>query len=424
MSAPVTVGIEKLVYGGEGLALVDGQVLLVPFVLPGERISVATHPVKSGLLRGSSPQIIEAAPERTRPRCEYFANCGGCHYQHAEYAFELEQKRTILRETLNRFGGIAYEGEIDVINATPWYYRNRIQLHFKNRNSGFRKAESHDLCPITHCEISSPVLNEAISKLQWAAKQPQWPEFLRSLEVFTNEVEIQLNVSETLRPLAARFFTWCSTFLSGFAPGAIEYGVGGHRLRISRGSFFQVNRFLIDALIEEVLGEAQGTHALDLYAGVGLFSLPLSNRFRMVDAVERSAPAYRDLEWNAIQSGANIRAVNESTEDFLKPLTDAPDLIVADPPRAGLGRDTTAELLRLSAPQLNLVSCDPATLARDMRKLLTQYRIRRLTLIDLFPRTYHFETIAHLELKHPERQYRMTGNADVEKARPSLSISG
>jgi 23S rRNA (uracil1939-C5)-methyltransferase len=397
MPEQVTVEIEKLVYQGDGLARLDGQVVLVPFVLPGEQVSVITKRVKNGLLRGSSPHVLKQSPGRTTPRCEYFANCGGCHYQHAHYALELEQKRAILRETLQRLGGITYEKDIHVISGDPWYYRNRIQLHFSNGRSGFRKAESHELCAITHCEISSPVLNEVIAKLQWAAEQPEWPNFLRSLEIFTNETELQLNVVDAVRPVAARFFRWCGSFLPGLVQGAIEYSAAGHTFRISRGSFFQVNRFLIDALVEEVVREKEGTRAVDLYAGVGLFSSALGRRFEAVDAVERSGPAYRDLEWNTTRSSTPIRTVNASAEDFLRELTDTPDLIVADPPRAGLGRDATAELLRVAAPRLTIVSCDPATLARDVRKLLATYRIERLTLIDLFPRTYHFETVAHLE---------------------------
>lgn len=401
MPEPVTVEIEKLVYQGDGLARLDGRVVLVPFVLPGEQVSVITKRVKNGLLRGSSPHVLQSSPERTKPRCEYFANCGGCHYQHAQYAFELEQKRAILRETLQRLGGITYEKDIRVISAEPWYYRNRIQLHFSDGNSGFRKAESHDLCAITHCEISSPVLNEVIAKLRWAAKQPEWPGFLRSLEIFTNETELQLNVVDAMRPVAARFFRWCETFLLRLALGPIEYSAAGHTFRIGRGSFFQVNRFLVDVLVEEVIGDKEGTRAVDLYAGVGLFSLGLATRFTAVDAVERSGPAYRDLEWNTTRSAANIRTFSASAEDFLRDLTDTPDLVVADPPRAGLGHDATAELLRVAAPKLTVVSCDPATLARDLRNLLPTYQIERLTLIDLFPRTYHFETVVHLERTAP-----------------------
>jgi 23S rRNA (uracil1939-C5)-methyltransferase len=401
MLEPITLDIEKLVYQGDGLARLDGQVVLVPFVLPGEQVSVMTKSVKNGLLRGSSPNVLKASSERETPRCEYFANCGGCHYQHAQYAFELQQKRAILCETLQRLGGITYENDIHVISGDPWYYRNRIQLHFSRGNAGFRKAESHELCAITHCEISSPVLNEVIEKLQWAAKQPEWPPFLRSLEVFTNETELQLNVLDSVRPIAARFFRGCGTFLPGLAQGPIEYRAAGHTFRISRGSFFQVNRFLVDALVEEVVAEKEGTRAVDLYAGVGLFSSALGRRFKALDAVERSRPAHLDLEWNTKRSEADIRTFNASAEEFLSDLADTPDLIVADPPRAGLGPDATSELLRVAARKLTIVSCDPATLARDLRKLLANYRIERLTLIDLFPRTYHFETVVHLERTEP-----------------------
>ncbi len=377
---------------------VDGQVVLIPFVLPGERIAVTTERVKTGLLRGSSLSVLEPSPARITPRCEYFANCGGCHYQHADYAFQLEQKRDILRETLRRTGGLTYDGEIPVLSGPPWYYRNRIQLHFADRKAGFHKAASHELCAIEHCEISSPVLNEVVSKLQAAAKKPEWPEFLRSLEVFTNETEIQLNIVDSTRPVAARFFDWCSTFLPSLVRGPIEYKSSGYTFCIGRGSFFQVNRFLIETLVTEVLGEASGAYAVDLYAGVGLFSLLLADRFQRVDAVERSGPAYRDLEWNAAQNGGKVRTARSSAEDFLRKLTDVPDLIVADPPRTGLGREATSELLRIKPPRLTLVSCDPATLARDIRNLLPTYGIERLTLTDLFPQTYHFETVVHLVL--------------------------
>ncbi len=395
-SSDATVDIEKLVYGGEGLARVDGQVILIPYVLPGERVQVASEPVNPGLLRGSLVSVLESAAERTTPRCEYFASCGGCNYQHSEYAFQLEQKRNILRETLQRLGGISFQGEIHTISSEPWYYRNRIQLHFSGREAGFHKAGSHDLRAITHCEISSPMLNEVILKLQQAAKQPEWPEFLRSLEVFTNEEQVQFNIVDSTRPVAARFFEWCSSFLPFLAKGAIDYQAAERVFRISRGSFFQVNRFLVDSLVQEVLLDAEGNHAVDLYAGVGLFSLALSTRFERVDAVERSGPAFRDLEWNVSESGSNVRSIRASAEEFLRKLTETPDLIVADPPRAGLGREATSELLRIKPRRLTLVSCDPATLTRDMKRLLGDYNIERLTFIDLFPQTYHFETVVHL----------------------------
>lgn len=397
MNSPTIVQVEKLVYRGEGLARLNGQIVFVPFVLPGEQVSVRTERVKGGILRGSSPEVLQPASQRITPRCEYFANCGGCHYQHAQYAFELEQKREILRETLLRLGGVKYDNQIEIISGPPWYYRNRIQLHFGNQKSGFHKAESHDLCAINHCEISSPMLNEVIANLQTAVKQSQWPAFLRSLEIFTNEAQIQLNVTDSIRPVAARFFEWCSTFLPPLVANAIEYSAAGYTFRVSRGSFFQVNRFLIDALVQEALGDAEGKYAVDLYAGVGLFSMALAERFQKVDAVEATRAAYRDLERNTLQNRTNLFVANTSAEEFMRNLNGAPVLIVADPPRAGLGREVTNELIRVSAPRLTLISCDPSTLARDLGKLLRSYRIERLTLIDLFPQTYHFETVAQLQ---------------------------
>ncbi len=304
----VRVRVEKLVYGGEGLARLDGQVVLVPYVLPGEDISIQTERVKSGLLRGSALTILQSTPQRVIPRCEYFGSCGGCHYQHADYGFQLEQKRQILLETLRRTGGIEYQNEIKIVSGDPWFYRNRIQLHFADEKSGFRQAGSHELCAIDHCYISSPVLVDAIAKLSEAVKRQEWPSFLRSLELFTNESELQLHVVESARPVAARFFAWCDTFLPSIAKGPLEYAAAGFRYRISRGSFFQVNRFLIDALVKEVIGDVEGDHAIDLYAGVGLFSLPLGSRFRTVDAVERGSSGFRDLESNIGQNAVNVRA--------------------------------------------------------------------------------------------------------------------
>lgn len=393
----MTVTIEKLVYGGDGLARNDGQVVLVPFVAPGERVSISAARANAGLLRGSLLEVLQPAPERIVPRCEYFATCGGCHYQQIGDAYQLEQKRAILHETLRRIAGITDPPETHLVGGPPWHYRNRIQLHFAGRKMGFRKRGSHDLCAIGHCEISSPLLNDAISRFQTAVRQPQWPEFLRSLELFTNETDLQLTVTDSGRPLAARFFEWCRSFLSALAPGAIAYSAAGFTYRVSRGSFFQVNRFLIDSLVEEVLWQATGSYAVDLYAGAGLFSLPLARRFERVGAVERGGPAFRDLEWNTQQAHGNLKPVKSSAEEFLAACDETPDLVVADPPRAGLGRTAVDHLLRIQPRRIALVSCDVSTFARDLRKLLTSYRLARLTLIDLFPQTYHFEAVARLE---------------------------
>jgi 23S rRNA (uracil1939-C5)-methyltransferase len=395
-----TVHVEKWVYGGDALSRIDGQVLLTPFALPGERIEVEPERTKGNLLRTRSMQVLEPSPQRVEPQCEYFGRCGGCQYQHAGYAYQIEQKVAILRETLRRLGGIDFDDHVPTIAGDPWRYRNRIQLHFDRSRVGFRRHNSHDLCPITHCPISSPKLNEAIAVMTEAVKRPEWPRFLRTLELFTNETDLQLNVVETDRPIAARFFAWCSELIPGTVPGALQYQGAGHTFHISRGAFFQVNRFLIDALIAEVVGDREGRSVVDLYAGVGLFSLPLAARFTRVDAVERGLSAYRDLETNAASAVGRVFPVRASTEDYLRQLTTPPEAIIADPPRAGLGPEVTGELLRTGAPKLTIVSCDPATLARDLKVLTSIYRIERLALVDLFPQTFHFETVAHLALNH------------------------
>lgn len=395
-SSRITVPVEKLVYGGDGLGRVDGQVVLVPFTLPGEEVEVAAFPGKGKVLRGRNARVLTASPFRVEPGCEYFGNCGGCQYQHAVYSYQLEQKAAILAETLRRLGRLSLPCPIETISAEPWGYRNRIQLHVDRERLGFRRAESHDLCPITHCPISSPRLNEVIAALLPALKRPEWPRFLRGFELFTNENDVQLNVTETRQPVAARFFSWCAEIIPGLVENALVYQTGKHQLRVSRGTFFQVNRFLIEALVDEVTGAYSGASVLDLYAGAGLFSLPFADRFQSVTAVERGAAAFRDLEYNAQGRFETIKA---STDEYLAGLNETPELIAADPPRTGLNTVLTGQLLRLRAPRLVIVSCDPATLARDLSALAVAYEIRRVALFDLFPQTFHFETIAHLALK-------------------------
>jgi 23S rRNA (uracil1939-C5)-methyltransferase len=392
--------IEKWVYGGEGLARNGSEVILAPYVLPGELVRMQAALVKPGLRRALAVDVLTPSPYRTVPPCPYFGSCGGCQYQHAPYEYQLQQKEVILRETLRRFAGFEEQIPIEVVSADPWQYRNRIQLHFDAGRTGFRKAGSQELQPIDHCHIASPVLVDAIAKLARAAKQPQWPRFLRSLDLFTNETELQLTVADTTRPIAARFFEWCSTFLPNLVPGEIAYSALDCTFRISRSSFFQVNRFLVDRLVTTALANANGSFAIDLYAGVGLFSIALARSFERVVAVERSGPAVRDLEWNTAQHATNVSAMKAGTEEFLAQLTEAPDLVLADPPRAGLGPKAVADLLRLLPANVILVSCDPATASRDLKQLLARYQMERLALVDLFPQTYHFETVFHLRRRN------------------------
>jgi len=370
-----TLTIEKLVYGGEGLARLEGKVILTPFVLPGEVVRAETERAKNDLWRGRLIEVLQPSPARVVPGCPYFQRCGGCQYQHMDYPIQLEQKRAILREVLQRVGKIEFAGEIGIISGEPWQYRNRVQLHLDAGKIGYFAQGSRDLIAIDHCPIASPKLNETIAKTDGHQAST-------AVELFTNETEVQVNVVDRVPRQAL-------TALAGLGVTTpIEYS----GFQVSRNSFFQVNRFLTDELIQCAIGGVQGKSAIDLYAGVGLFAVKLAGQFEKVTAVESSSSSFRDLAHNFSQT-----AVYANVEDYLASLNETPDFILADPPRAGLGKLVVKDLARIRAPRLTIVSCDPATLARDLNGLIAEnYRIEKITLVDLFPQTSHLETVVEL----------------------------
>lgn len=388
--------MEKLVYGGDGLARLDGRVVFTPFVLPGERVQVKAEREKPGLVHASTVKILEPAASRVPAPCPVFGRCGGCHYQHASYADQLATKRAILEEELRRLGKITPPAEIAVIAGEPWGYRNRIQLRVEKGRLGYLEMRSHKLCAITQCPIASPKLNQTIEILNRMIRDPKWPRMIQSLEIFTDETGVQLNLLETDRPVAKRFFDWCAENIPGLVEGALDYN---GQFRVSRGSFFQVNRFLLNQLIDAAVDGAEGESAFDLYAGVGLFAPALASRFRTVTAVESGTGAVRDLQFNAERAGLdNVRAEARMVEEFLQEQEHPADFVLLDPPRAGLGKTVVRRLVELQPRQLALVACDPATLARDLAALLAGgYRIVRMTMVDLFAQSYHLEAIVLLE---------------------------
>jgi 23S rRNA (uracil1939-C5)-methyltransferase len=387
--------VEKLVYGGDGLARLEGRVVFAPFVLPGERIRVQTWREQPGLVRAHTLEVLEPAPERVAAPCPVFGRCGGCHYQHAPYEYQLAAKRDVLVDQLRRLGKMEPPETIAVAAAEPWGYRNRAQLHIEGRRIGYREAGSHSLCEVSQCPVASPKINETIHALAGMLYNPRWPRFVRSLEIFTDEQQVQLNVLDTDQPVAKRFFDWCAEEIPGLVENALDYQ---GRFRVSRNSFFQVNRFLLDRLVEVALEGAEGETALDLYAGVGLFSLALARGFKEVAAVESGSGAVRDLQFNAERASlANLRAERQTAEEYLQKLERAPDFVLLDPPRAGLGKAVVRRLAELRPRQVTVVSCDPATLARDLAGLTAAgYGVENMTLVDLFPQTFHLETVVRL----------------------------
>jgi 23S rRNA (uracil1939-C5)-methyltransferase len=375
-------------------------VVLTPFVLPGETVRIETETESKGLLRGKPVEILTAAEERVKPPCQYFSRCGGCHYQQAPYERQLHYKRVILREVLRRVGKLTVD-DIDVESAEPLGYRNRVQLHVADSRLGFHQAGTHELQPVLECPIAAPLINEALAALRRMAHQPRFPKFVRSIELFTNGEEVQLNVLDSSgKRLARGFFEWCAKQIPGADTPALNYKSGDDTFRVGHRSFFQVNRFLVERLTELALDEAEGKTALDLYAGVGLLTLPLRRRFTAVTAVESGRGAVEDLKHNAEAAGTPVNVERNTAELFLEEYQATPDFILADPPRAGLGKGVVKQLLRIKAPRLTVVSCDPSTLARDLASLIEGgYELQKMTLVDLFPQTYHIETVTTLAFR-------------------------
>ena len=384
-------------YGGEGLSRVDGEVVFTPFVLPGETVEAERTGSRKKAQRARLVNVAEPSPARVSPLCPYFGHCGGCQYQHAGYEAQLELKRGILAETLRRVGKIEFdEARIETVAGEPFGYRNRVQFHFERGRMGYRELNSHKLVPIEKCPISSPKINEAIVRLNTMVRDRRWPNFVSSLEIFTDERHVQWNVLESDKPVAKHFFEWLADEVPGTVLGALEYAVNEDEFTVSGQAFFQVNRFLAPRLAELAIGDAKGEAAWDLYAGVGLFSLPLSRRFARVTAVEAGRAASADLKTNAHRGRLKIDVQQRQTEAFLAEAKTAPDFVLADPPRSGLDKAAVARLLELRPKTIAMVACDPATLARDLAAFGAGYRIERVQMVDLFPQTFHIETIVHL----------------------------
>lgn len=388
--------IEKLVYGGEGLSRVDGEVVFTPLVLPGETVEAERGESRKHVQRARLVRIVAPSPDRVEPPCPVFGRCGGCQYQHASYEAQLRFKREILAETLRRVGKIDFDpARIALESAEPLGYRNRTQFHFERGRVGYREMSSRRLIAVEQCPIASPRINQLIPQLNRMVRDRRWPDFIESLEVFTDEKQVQWNVLESQQPVAKRFFEWLAEEIPGTVAGPIEYAVNEDRFQVGGTSFFQVNRFLAPRLADLAIGDARGGTAWDLYAGVGLFSLPLARRFDRVIAVEAGRGAF-DLRHNAERAGLAVETVNESVEDLLRRAKSAPEFVLADPPRAGLGRNAAERLLALCPKTFVIVACDPATLARDLAILAQGYDIDGIAMVDLFPQTFHLETIVKL----------------------------
>jgi 23S rRNA (uracil1939-C5)-methyltransferase len=434
--------IKKLIYGGDGLTHLPadangrGKAAFIPFVLAGEKIEAAITEQKSGFARTRIESIVETSPHRVQPSCPYFGRCGGCHYQHAGYEHQLEIKKEILRESLRRTAKIELPIDIQIHPSPPWNYRNRSRLQVQTTPAfglGYFKMSSHELLTVEECPISSPLINRGIVALWQSGRAGKVPLGVREVEFFGNADDTQLlvEISANAEVRRAALRTWAEDLRASMSEIAgivifreanagptrshekllttgadnLTYQTRGASYRVSAGSFFQTNRYLTDELVRIVTEGQSGALALDLYAGVGLFSTALAGDFRHIVSVESSQTSSADLSYNLPSNG---EAVQATTEQYLaradntgragkSGLTQKPDLAVVDPPRSGLGERVARNLGSLGTPRVVYVSCDPVTLARDLAILLgAGYRIEQAHLVDLFPQTYHMESVFHL----------------------------
>jgi 23S rRNA (uracil1939-C5)-methyltransferase len=494
--------IEKLIYGGDGLARLPaecgadtpvrgsqskGKAVFVPFTLEGETIAATLTEQKPGFARAQLDEVLSPSPNRIAPLCPYFQRCGGCHYQHTSYEHQLATKSSILRETLRRQGKVELVNDIVVHPSEPWHYRNRTRFQVRTSPeflAGYFRFASHEVLAVEDCPISSLLINRALKALWRLGRSAEVPAELREIEFFANADDTRLlaelwftaetpaekrialgeKFTNRLRDelpdlISAYVFAQMPTrgpqALAESAPdwalggGQFRYLSGATEFRVSGGSFFQVNRFMLGKLVELVTAGVQKLEkkdlALDLYAGVGLFTTALAPFFRHIVSVESSQSSSADLKYNCPANGKIVRATVEeylagqpvqaaeqrstgaknkgerrklkkglqegqirhdtvwqggmqaaNPRAFPSPLQ-AADLVVVDPPRAGLGDRVAQALAKSRASRITYVSCDPATLARDLVHLTAGgYRVEQVHLVDLFPQTFHLESVVHL----------------------------
>jgi 23S rRNA (uracil1939-C5)-methyltransferase len=404
-----TLRLTGYAYGGEALGrLADGRMLFVPFALPGETVRVRLVEEKRGYARAQLVEVLQASPERIQPRCAHFGTCGGCHYQHLSYPSQLQAKSAILREQLERIGGISDPGLGEIV-ATPqsFNYRNHVQFHLTEEGKlGFHLGRSDEVLAIQECHLPEAALNqvwplldfESIPALERISLRLGAADDLQLVLESSDPLPPELNVEDL--PLSVVHLSQGDALvLAGSA--AVTMEVLGRAFAVSAGSFFQVNTFMAGEMVKHVLN-LLGTHQalgpdkilIDVYCGVGLFSAFIAPQVGRLIGIEAVPSAVEDFALN-LDEFDQVELYEAPAEVVLPAIEVQPAAVLVDPPREGIDRRAMDGLIRLHPPLVIYVSCDPATLARDARRLVAAgYRLEQVTPFDLFPQTYHIESIS------------------------------
>lgn len=403
------VRLDRFVYGGDLMGrLPDGRVIFVPFGMPGELVLVEAVEVKNRYIKGRLVEILEASPERIQPKCPHFGECGGCHYQHVAYEKQVALKAELLRDQLTRIGGfenaVIYSG---IVSEQPWNYRNAIQFHLGIHNKpGFMTPQSNSVVEITECHLPETSLNDF-----WPVLDVEpFPGLERiELRAGSDESVMMIFESSTLdlptitieQPVSAVSLSPAGSIIIA-GDDFLNYVIHDRVFHVSAGSFFQVNTQMAEKMVDEInqyLDIRSSDIVLDLYCGVGLFSAFLAPKCRELIGIEVSPRACSDFVIN-MDEYDHVSLYQSPAEKVLPALTIKPDVVVVDPPRAGLTPIVVDYLIRMKPREIAYVSCDPATLARDLSRLVRGgYLVNSTKLFDLFPQTSSIESITYLSLK-------------------------
>jgi len=421
--SPLKVSVEKLVYGGLGLAKLDGKTLLVRYAAPKETVEVELLKEKKDYAEGVVRRVLVPSPFRREPPCPYYGRCGGCQLQHLSYHAQLDVKRSILLENLERIGKleeVPYEGELP--SGEEFYYRVRVQFKVKEGKLGFYRWESKEVVEIEECMTAHRRINQLIPALKEVVKaipdlqeihvnySPSRDEFLLKLFTITYADEkLVEGIKENLLPPevvgVGNYGSVGSSAVKRYVLGRehLFMDVGRWVYRVSADSFFQVNYTLWENFLKEVL-QKSGSYrkGLDLHCGVGFFTIPLSTQGHFIEGADANPSAVKDAQYNARINGRDNVLFTESTAyRYLKRRAgEVFDLVVLDPPRSGLLKEEVDLLVKNKPARILYISCNPSTLARDLKGLVKGgYELKSVKLVDNFPQTYHIESVALLEFK-------------------------
>ena len=396
-------------YGGDALGrLPDGRAVFTPFALPGEKVRLRLIEEKRGHARAELVEILQPSEQRIEPLCVHFTECGGCHYQHMAYETQLTTKSEILKDQLLRLGGLEHPPMRPIAaSPQPFNYRNYVQFHLTPAGAlGYHRARNASILAIQECHLPEPALNMLWPQLSFEPEQSlariglrcgadeDFQMILESSDGLPPELVVEELPLSVIHLNASN-----SLVLAGSETMLMQ--VLDKTFQVSAGSFFQVNTAVAGAMVNHIidtLPQYQAIHSkttfLDIYCGVGLFSAFLAEKVGRIVGIEASPDAAGDFVAN-LDAYDHIELYEAPAEHVLPGLELHPDLILVDPPRSGVDRRAMDELIRLNAPLLVYVSCDPATLGRDARRLTSGgYELAQITPFDMFPQTYHIESIS------------------------------